>query len=176
MPRPMNQRRRLNSFTIRVCRRCAGYLFSSEQNVEASGSHSILNMHLRTRDWRKRIWNKWLNRAGQNELLLANSLVAKRPLSIADRFRLDAINATATRDFPAAIASYQKIVDQSAAGEKANDYSDLGRAYERNEQTDKAIENYSRATTLDAQAAGPFFDLGIAYSRRRDASQCGKSL
>ena len=112
----------------------------------------------------------------KNELLLANSLVAKRPLSIADRFRLDAINATATRDFPAAIASYQKIVDQSAAGEKANDYSDLGRAYERNEQTDKAIENYSRATTLDAQAAGAFLRLGIAYSRRRDAANAERAF
>jgi len=112
----------------------------------------------------------------KNEVLLANSLVARRALTTGDRLHLDAINALATRDFPAAITSYQKIVDQAPAAEKAGAYADLGRAYDRGEQLDKAIENYSKATTLDPQSAAAFLRLGVAYGRRRDASSAQKAF
>jgi len=93
-------------------------------------------------------------------------------LATIDKLNLDAINATATRDFPNAINSYQKIADQATGSEKANAYVDLGRAYEKSEQLDKAIENILKAATLDAQSAGAALHLGIAYSRKRDTKQC----
>jgi serine/threonine protein kinase/Tfp pilus assembly protein PilF len=102
------------------------------------------------------------------ELLDAVALANQRALATGDKLHLDAIDATARRDFPAAIASYQTLLAQAAAGEKPNAYVDLGRAYERNEQLDNAIENYSQATTLDQQSAGAFLRLGMAYGRRRD--------
>jgi len=112
----------------------------------------------------------------KDEILTANSLAGKRGLASVDKLNLDAINATATRDFPTAISSYQKIADQATGSEKANAYVDLGRAYERNEQLDKAIENYLKATTLDAQSAGAFLHLGIAYSRKRDVDEAEKAF
>src|SRR5205807_555241 len=88
----------------------------------------------------------------------------------------ESIDGSARRDFPNAIASYQKIVDQAAATDKANAYVDLGRAYERSDQLDKAIENYMKAATQDAQSAGAFLHLGIAYSRKRDVDDAEKAF
>ena len=104
----------------------------------------------------------------KDELLNANSLADKRSLATTDKLRLDAINATVTRDFKGAINAYQKVVNQAPQTEQAFAYIDLGRAYERNEQIDKAIENYSQAAQRDSQSAGAFLRLGIAYSRKRD--------
>ncbi len=102
------------------------------------------------------------------EVLDAVALANQRALATGDKLHLDAIEATVRRDFPAAIASFQTLLSQAAAGEKANAHVDLGRAYERAEQLDNAIENYSQATTLDSQSAGAFLRLGMAYGRRRD--------
>jgi eukaryotic-like serine/threonine-protein kinase len=102
------------------------------------------------------------------EVLDAVALANQRALATSDKTHLDAIDATVRRDFPAAIISYQTLLSQAPAGEKANAYVDLGRAYERNEQLDKAIENYAQATALDQQSPGAFLRLGVAYGRRRD--------
>jgi len=102
------------------------------------------------------------------EVLDAVALANRRPLATTDKLHLDAIDATVRRDFPGAISSYEAILAQAPASEKANAYVDLGRAYERNEQNDKAIENYVKATQLDPQSAGAFLRLGTAYSKRRD--------
>ena len=112
----------------------------------------------------------------KDELLVANSLADKRGLDRMDKLRLDAIDATARRDFPSAIASYQKVVDQSPAAEKADAYVDLGRGYEQSEQLDKAIENYSKAAQLDPQSAGAALHLGIAFSRKRDPDNAEKAF
>ena len=102
----------------------------------------------------------------KGELLTANSLAGKRSLTTDDKLHLDAISATAQRDFPGSIAAYEKIVKQVGDNEGANAYVDLGRAYERSEQLDKAIENYEQATKRDPQSAGAFLHLGIAYGRK----------
>lgn len=110
------------------------------------------------------------------EVLEALSLANRRAVSVSDKMQLDAIDSTARRDFPAAIVNYQKLLDQAPAADKANAYVSLGRAYERNEDTNKAIENYLKATELDAQSAGAFLRLGIAYSRRRDVANAEKAF
>ena len=119
-----------------------------------------------------------IGNAGQakDEVLTANALAAKRSLPAGDRLYLEAIDATARHDFPSSIGTYQKILDQAAGAEKANAYTDLGRAYARNEQLDKAIENYVNATKLDGQSAAAFLDLGIAYSRKRDVANAETSF
>lgn len=104
----------------------------------------------------------------KDELLVASQLAARRALASDDRIHLDAINSVATRDFQGAISAYQQIADQAPAADKAFAFVDLGRAYEKNEQVEKAIDNYLKATQLNSQAAGAFLRLGIAYGRRRD--------
>ncbi|HYV23818.1 MAG TPA: protein kinase, partial [Pyrinomonadaceae bacterium] len=88
------------------------------------------------------------------QLALAGQLANRRALANIDKLRFDAINATATRDFQGAVASYQKLSDQAPTSDRAHAFMDLGRAYERNEQIDKAIENYAKAAQLDSQSAG----------------------
>jgi serine/threonine protein kinase/tetratricopeptide (TPR) repeat protein len=115
----------------------------------------------------------------KDELLQANALADKRSLATDDELHLDAINAMARRDFPAAAAVYQQIVDRKTGAEKANAYVDLGRAYERNDleaDVNKAIDSYTKATELDPQSAGAFLRLGIAYSRKRDTDKAEKAF
>jgi serine/threonine protein kinase/tetratricopeptide (TPR) repeat protein len=103
----------------------------------------------------------------QGELLRAMSLASGR--SASDAPYLDAVAATVRRDFPAAIGYYQKILDQAPNIEKANAYVDLGRAYEKNENLDKAIESYLEAIKRDPQAPAGFLRLAVLYSRRQDS-------
>jgi len=112
----------------------------------------------------------------KDELLAANALAGKRSMAKSDKLQLDAIDAMVRHDFAAAISGYQAISDQSATPEKADAHVDLGRAYERNEQLDKAIENYLKATNEDPQSAGAFLHLGIAYSRKRNADEAEKAF
>ena len=112
----------------------------------------------------------------KDELRVANQLAGKRSLAPGDQLHLDAINAMSTRDFPEAISTYQKILNQSAAAEKANASVDLGRAYEGSEQLDKAVENYLNAANLDMQSAGAFLHLGIAYSRNRKIEEAEQAF
>src|SRR5262249_21505161 len=104
----------------------------------------------------------------RGEGLDAVALANQRALASADKLHLDAIDATVRRDFPAAIGSYQALMAQEPASEKANVVVARGRAYERNEQLNDAIDNYAPAAALDSQSAGAFLRLGIAYGRRRD--------
>ena len=106
----------------------------------------------------------------QEELLRAISLAPDRStLASADAAYLDAVAATARRDFAAAVDYYRKIFDQAPNLEKANAYVDLGRAYEKNENLDKAIESYLEATKRDPQAPAGFLRVAILYSRRQDS-------
>jgi tetratricopeptide (TPR) repeat protein/tRNA A-37 threonylcarbamoyl transferase component Bud32 len=101
----------------------------------------------------------------QEELLRAMSLPN------ADAAYLDAVAATVRRDFSAAIGDYHKILDQAPNIEKANAYIDLGRAYEKNENLDKAIESYLEAVKRDPQSPTGFLRLAILYSRRQDSAK-----
>ncbi len=107
----------------------------------------------------------------QEELLRAISLAPNRSaLASADAAYLDAVAATVRRDFPAAVGYYQKILDQAQTSEKANAYVDLGRAYEKNENLDKAIESYREAAKLDPQSPTGFLRLAVLYSRLQDSA------
>jgi tetratricopeptide (TPR) repeat protein/tRNA A-37 threonylcarbamoyl transferase component Bud32 len=113
----------------------------------------------------------------QSELIRAGQLASGRALDSGDQAYLDAMGATIARDFPRAINLYQKILDRApnSNSEKANASVDLGRAYERNESLDKAIdkaaENYLGATKLDPQSPAAFLHLGIACSRKQQLQQ-----
>jgi serine/threonine protein kinase len=107
----------------------------------------------------------------QEELLRGMSLAPDRSaLASADAAYLDAVAATVRRDFAAAVGYYQKILDQAPNIEKANAYVDLGRAYEKNENLDKAIESYLEAIKRDPQSPAGFLRLAILYSRRQDSA------
>jgi serine/threonine-protein kinase len=85
-----------------------------------------------------------------------------------DVLRLQAITDTIARDFPKAIEAYRRIEQLVPESEKAAVFLDLGRAYDKNEDVEKAIEIYREATKRDPQYAAAFLHLGIAYGRKMD--------
>jgi tetratricopeptide (TPR) repeat protein/tRNA A-37 threonylcarbamoyl transferase component Bud32 len=102
----------------------------------------------------------------KDELLRVGELSPNRSLfTPVDALYLDAITATVRRDFSRAVSAYGEIVrlepNQSYA------YVDLGRAYDKNNQLDKAIENFLLAANKDPQNATAFLQLGVLYGRKQ---------
>ncbi|MGB8507655.1 MAG: tetratricopeptide repeat protein, partial [Pyrinomonadaceae bacterium] len=105
----------------------------------------------------------------KDELLVAASLVPERKaLPELDALYLEAITATVRRDNAAAVASYEEIARR--VPDSAQSYLDLGRAYERNDETQKAIDSYVKATNLEPSDATAFLRLGVLYGRRQDTA------
>lgn len=109
----------------------------------------------------------------KDELLRASQLFQNRSLfSAVDALYLDAVTATVRRDFQSAVNAYSEIVKLQP--QQSHVYVDLGRAYEKNNQPDKAIENYTTAANKDPQNAIAFLRLGVMQGRRnREAEALG---
>jgi tetratricopeptide (TPR) repeat protein len=106
----------------------------------------------------------------KDELLRVSALVPDRTaLPQLDGLYLEAITATISGDSAGAIKSYTELAGL-APGEPAV-YVDLGRAYEKNNQTDKALENYLKATNLNGQYATAYLRAGVAYTRKLDTAK-----
>jgi serine/threonine protein kinase/Tfp pilus assembly protein PilF len=96
-----------------------------------------------------------------HEILRARALVHDlSPLPQLDSLYLEAITHTVLRENSAAIESYKAIAGQVADPAKPQALVDLGRAYERNDETDKAKESYTKAIQLAPSDAAAFLRLG----------------
>jgi tetratricopeptide (TPR) repeat protein len=103
----------------------------------------------------------------KNELLRVSGPASGRIyLAKPDALYLDAVTATATRDFTRAIKSYEELARLTP--NKPEVYVDLGRAYENDEQPKKALESYVKATEIDARYATAFLRIGMLYGRRQE--------
>ena len=78
----------------------------------------------------------------------------------------DAVSATVLRDLPEAVRVYESLTEKDPDDAKA--YLDLGRALERNEEIDRAIESYEKAIQLNGQYGAAFLRLGTLKARRGD--------
>jgi tetratricopeptide (TPR) repeat protein len=113
----------------------------------------------------------------KNELLIAQGLVPNRAaLSVVDSLRMQAISNTVTRDFPAAVENYRRLVSTVPANEKAFALVDLGRAYEKGEQLEQAIGAYRQATEIDPHNAAAFLRLGVALGRAQKYQEAENAL
>lgn len=95
-------------------------------------------------------------------------------LETSDRLRVDAINFTVGREHSSAIKAYQELV--SLAPNEAPPYVDLGRAYEKNEDLNLAIESHKQAQERDPQYATAFLRAGILYARQLDQAHAASSF
>jgi serine/threonine-protein kinase len=84
----------------------------------------------------------------------------------AEQLYLEAILNITARKIPEAIKSYSRLAALAPAKDEPYAYFDLGRAYEKNDDTDKAIEEFSKVTRLDPQSAAAHLRLGILYGVR----------
>jgi tetratricopeptide (TPR) repeat protein len=112
------------------------------------------------------------------EMSRANVLVINDGLKLAetDALYLKAINAVTSRDFGTAIFIYEQLLNQSPDGEKAYLHVDLGRAFEKNEETERALRNYEEAIRINSQCAAAFLRAGVLYGRRQDFPKAWPAL
>src|SRR6185436_954159 len=85
-----------------------------------------------------------------------------------DELYLKAITHVVLREFGKAIKSYQEILERVPEADRAPAYLDLGRAYENNDQLEKAIESYSEAARIATLDPAPSLRLAIVYGRRQN--------
>jgi len=105
----------------------------------------------------------------QREFLLATP--GGRHLEPLDRMYLDAIHATVTKDSPTEIATYRQILNRLPPDQKSSGYVDLGMAYERSGDPTHALENYTRAASLNSDNPAPFMHTAILQSRQHHVSE-----
>jgi eukaryotic-like serine/threonine-protein kinase len=113
----------------------------------------------------------------KDELLRVSYLVPDRSvLPVRDALYLQAITALVSRDFKAAIESYRGVISQVTEQEKPYAFVDLGRAYEKNDEADKAIESYLEATRRDSQYATAYLRVGILYGRKQNQASANAAF
>jgi serine/threonine protein kinase/Tfp pilus assembly protein PilF len=103
------------------------------------------------------------------EVLRAQSLLHDLPpIPRLERLYLQAITHVVLRELTPAIENYQQITREVPNVEKAHAYVDLGRAQEKNEEIDKAIDSFLEATRLAPSDPAAFLRLGILYGRKQN--------
>ncbi|HYH86179.1 MAG TPA: tetratricopeptide repeat protein [Pyrinomonadaceae bacterium] len=108
----------------------------------------------------------YLERA-MNELIIAKELVPDRSaLPREDALYLDAVTSTVRREHANAVKAYEQIAQLNP--DKSHAHFDLGRAYDKNNETEKAVASYTEATKHDASYAAAFLSLGMAHAQRKN--------
>jgi tetratricopeptide (TPR) repeat protein/tRNA A-37 threonylcarbamoyl transferase component Bud32 len=102
----------------------------------------------------------------KDELLRVWPLIPNRSvLPRSELLYLEAINATVSND-PQAVEYYRQIAQLMPDNPEV--YVDLGRAYEKNHEREKAIENYVEAINRDSPYATAYLRVGILYGEKQD--------
>ncbi|HKS29435.1 MAG TPA: tetratricopeptide repeat protein [Pyrinomonadaceae bacterium] len=104
---------------------------------------------------------------------LAPNLSSLPPIDI---LYLQAITATVRRNYQGAVESYEQIVGRLPEAEKASAYFDLGRAYERAGELNRAIGAFEEVTRRDSQSAAAFMRLGSLYGRRQEEAKAAAAF
>jgi serine/threonine protein kinase len=103
----------------------------------------------------------------RDALLDANRRIPDRSaLGSLELLYFDAVSATVTRDLNAAILAYDEITRLTPNDPSA--LFDLARAYENNDELDKAISSYQRAAELEKHNPATQLRLAILYGRKQD--------
>jgi serine/threonine protein kinase/Tfp pilus assembly protein PilF len=113
----------------------------------------------------------------KDHLIRVSQLVPDQSrLTELDRRRLQAIMNTVRNDFPAAVAECREIVRLTPKSDKALAHFDLGRAYEKSGEPDKAIESYTEAIRLERRLAAAHLRLGILYGQKKESEKSEASF
>lgn len=108
----------------------------------------------------------------KEELVTALQLVnSGSTLSKLDSLYLEAITAMVNNKSEEAASFYQPIVSTLPKAQKSRAHIDLGRAYEKADKIDAAIESYKQAINLDARSPAAHLRLGILYGRQKETME-----
>lgn len=107
-----------------------------------------------------------------NEMLRVGELAPNlSSLPATDMLYVQAITATVRRNYQGAVEKFEEIVRQVPEDQKTFAYFDLGRAYERVRDTNRAIANFETVVQRDPKASAAFMRLGILYGRAQKDEQ-----
>ncbi len=99
---------------------------------------------------------------------LVPNLSALPPL---DMLHVQAITATVRRNFQGAIENFEEIARRLPDDEKASAFFDVGRAYERARDVNRAVGAFEEVIRRDERAAAAFLRLGNLYGRRQEEAK-----
>jgi len=143
-----------------------------EQAISVDDKFALAHAHL-AEAWTELDYTE----KAQSEMVRATSLVPDPSrLPKADSLYLQAVNLTMAGDFAEAVVRFHNIADKADRGEKARAYLDLGRACERAEQLQDALDSYSEAANRDPLYPAVFLRLGIVYGRNNDLDNANKQF
>ncbi|HSE38092.1 MAG TPA: tetratricopeptide repeat protein [Blastocatellia bacterium] len=166
MPQPSSEARKWYDDGTRRMREGAFYEASKQLEQSIMYDDGFLLAHARLAQTYLELDN---TDKAREELLRALSLVRDQSgVSSQDSAYVDAVAATVGQRFTKALEHYTTLFDKAQESEKAQACLDLGRAYERTENIEKAQEYYQRAIQLDGQLAAGHLRLAILYGRRQD--------
>lgn len=105
----------------------------------------------------------------KEELVTALQLVnSGATVSKLDSLYLEAITAMVNNKFDEAVSLCQQIVAALPTAQKFRAHIDLGRAYEKANKLDEAIESYKQAINLDSRSPAAHLRLGILYVHQKE--------
>ena len=108
----------------------------------------------------------YLERA-QDKMLAATMLVPNlAALPQEDALYFDAVRFTVGRNHKDAVKKYEEIVRLKPDRPQA--HFDLGRAYDKNNETERAMASYTEATSRDGSYAAAFLSLGVLHMRQKN--------
>ena len=131
------------------------------QAVEADDEYALAHARL------AEAWTEleFLDRA-KDEMLAATRLVPDlSALEREDALYFDAIRATVSRRFAEAVKNYEELARLKADPQRL---VDLGRAYVKNDETQKAVDAFTQAAALDEAYAAASLSLGALHARTKN--------
>jgi tetratricopeptide (TPR) repeat protein len=105
--------------------------------------------------------------AAKDDVLTIPALDRERgALHERERLYLDAVIATVRRDSAAAVTAYRRLAGLDPNSPQV--HVDLGRALERNNQTQEAVNSYTEAATRNPAYATAYLRLGVLHARQKN--------
>lgn len=141
-----------------------------ERAIEEDGQYAL--NHVRLAEAYLELDNR--EKAREALYTLNNLLPDRSSLPQREQLYVHAVVATEARDYAKAIEDYLNIVRLSPGDPQA--YLDLGRAYERSNDSANALANYQEAKNLDADYATPYLRLGVLYGRRSQLAEAQQAF
>jgi tetratricopeptide (TPR) repeat protein len=110
----------------------------------------------------------------KDEMIAATDTAAHDALAREDAFYLDAVRLTVRRMYPEAAEKYKALVDLKPGTPQR--LVDLGRAYFKADDTDKAIEVFRDAAGRDSKYAAAWLGLGAALARKKNLAAANEAF
>jgi tetratricopeptide (TPR) repeat protein/DNA-binding winged helix-turn-helix (wHTH) protein len=142
-----------------------------EQAVQLVPHNPLLHAHLA-----EALLQLNMDEAARQQLLLASNRENVQHLPEPDQWYIEAVRATAVRDYPAATRQYQALLAGKKGENRSDALEDMGRALQREGRLREATATYLEAADLQPTNAGVQLHLGLLAGLQRDLPSANRYL